>query len=531
MSFLRFILPKLSFFTESARTCIQAVIAIVRRRKVCSFVPMKILIGNQIREADRCTIEREPVASIDLMERASEAIAQWTGSHIPSGTPLRFFVGKGNNGGDGLAVARMLCHAGFDCTVQLVFDRSALSGECRCNLERLPGGVRMVEWEEVPADAVIVDAILGTGVQGKMTGPALEAVTAINALPNRVISIDLPSGMRTEFGNAGETMIRADVTLTPEFPKLAMLLPEAGEACGKVEVLPLGLDRQYIAEAETPYHYLTREAVRALLHPRPKFGHKGSFGHALLICGSEGMIGAGILSLGAALRSGCGLVTLHAPREERAAIQANYPSALLSLDPGRCFTQQPADLERYDAIGTGCGLGLRPETGIALGALLANYRRPVALDADALTFIAGDAALLRSVPAGSILTPHPGELRRLIGAWEDEAEKIARSTALAAELQSVVVVKGAHTMICLPSGEVWFNSTGTPGMAKGGSGDVLTGLLAGLLARGYGAVDAARIGVYLHGLAGEKCADRRSEEAMNSADLIDSLAEAWREII
>jgi len=337
--------------------------------------------------------------------------------------------------------------------------------------------------------------------------------------------------MQTESGNAGGTMVRAETTLTLEFPKLAMLLPEAGEACGRIEVLPVGLDCQYIATAETPYHYLTQEAVRALLCPRPKFGHKGLFGHALLVCGSEGMMGAGILALGAALRSGCGLVTLHAPREERAAIQARYPSALLSLDSGRCFTHQPANLERYEAIGIGCGLGLRPETGIALGALLKNYRRPMVLDADALTLMAGEPALLRAVPSGSILTPHPGELRRLIGTWEEEEEKIARTTALAAELQSVVVVKGAHTMICFPSGEVWFNSTGTPGMAKGGSGDVLTGLLTGLLARSYGAADAARIAVYLHGLAGETGAGCLCEEAMNSADLIDFLPVAWQEVV
>ena len=496
---------------------------------------MKILTGKQIREADRFTIEHEPVSSQDLMERASEVIAQWICNHIGQEKPLYFFVGKGNNGGDGLAVARMLYHAGYSCYVYLVFGKEQLSAECRFNLDRLPDGVcrqegGIVQELDIPEDAVIVDAMLGTGVTGPLKEPVLPVVEMINLLPNRVIAIDLPSGLGTEFGNGGKTVVMAETTLTLEFPKLAMLLPEAGDACGRIEVLPIDLDTRYLDAAPSPYYYVTEQVARTQLLPRRKFGHKGTFGHALLVCGSEGMMGAGILATGAALRSGCGLVTLHLPANERVAVQANYPSALLSLDPERCFSILPEGLNRYAAIGVGCGMGHSEKTVAAFELLLRKYDRPMVLDADALNILSADPKLRAFVPEGSILTPHLGELKRLVGEWEDEQQKLDKVKKLAAELRSVIVVKGAHTMICSPEGICWFNSTGCAGMAKGGSGDVLAGFLTGLLARGYDPMSAAVLGVYVHGLAGEKSAAYYGEEGMNSGDLPDFLAEALMEI-
>ncbi len=490
---------------------------------------MKILTGKQIREADRYTIEHEPVDSLALMERASEAIARWIEAHVGPEHPLVFFIGKGNNGGDGLAVARMLHRAGYGCSVRMVFGEDVLSEECRCNLERLPEGVERMPAdasEPLADDAVVIDAMLGTGVRGDLSEPVLRAVRTINASGCRVISVDLPSGMLSEFGNAGRETVRASVTLTLEFPKLALLLPEGGEAAGRVVVLPIGLSEEYKRRVVSPYRYADEALVRSLVLPRVRYAHKGTYGHVLLVCGSKGMPGAAVLAAGGALRSGCGLVSVRIPESERFAVHAACPSAIVSPDPESVFSALPADTEPYRAVGVGCGVGRNPLSVRALGDLL-RCGKPTVLDADALNMLASDPGLRRAVPAGSILTPHPGELRRLIGPWTDDSEKIGRVKRLAAEHASVVIVKGAHTMICTPQGDLWFNASGNPGMAKGGSGDVLTGYLSGLLARGYDPLSAALLGVYVHGRAGDRAAERYGEEGMNASDLVEFLGEAF----
>lgn len=493
---------------------------------------MKILTGSQIREADRQTIEREPTDSINLMERASEVIAQWICNNIEQDYDLLFMIGKGNNGGDGLAVARMLFHAGYNCSIYMVFDKSMLSEECRFNFERLPQGVAVLGrgQVEIGEQTIIIDAILGTGVRATVSAELTPIVEMINDLPNRVISIDLPSGMSAEFENMGRLIVNAETTLTLEFPKLAMMLPEAGEHCGNVVVLPIELDVKYMSEVNSAYHYVTEDIVSGLLKPRAKFAHKGTYGHTLLVCGSEGMMGAAILATGAALRSGCGLVTTHIPRGERMALHASSPSALLSFDDDNCFSILPTDIERFTSIGIGSGVGQATQSAEALELLLTTVSCPMVIDADALNIISSGKDLIKLIPPGSILTPHLGELKRLIREWSDEQHKINLVCELAKSTLSVIVVKGAHTMICMPDGRCYFNSTGTPAMAKGGSGDVLTGLLSGLLARGYTAAHAAVVGVYIHGLAGEKAAQYYGDESVNSSDMIDFLAEAFVEL-
>lgn len=491
---------------------------------------MKILTGTQIAGADRYTIENEPVESLALMERASETIAQWIANNIPQQRPLAFFIGKGNNGGDGLAVARMLHKAGYDCSVYLAFDKQSLSAECRFNLERLPRGLRALPMDcvEVTGDTVVVDALLGTGVRGDVTGPVREAIDLVNSLGCRVVSIDIPSGLMTGFGNAGRGTVRASTTLTLEFPKLSLLLPEGGEAAGEVVVLPIGLSAEYIDGAESPYEYIDEPLVKNLLQPRRRFAHKGTYGHALLVCGSEGMAGAAVMATGAALRSGCGLVTVRLPREERAVLHASCPSAIVSPDPEPVFSALPENLERYSAVGIGCGLGQSPLSVRAFGELL-GLGRPLVIDADALNMLASAPELVSRIPPGSLLTPHPGELRRLVGSWAGDEEKVAKTLRFASAHHCTIVVKGACTMVCSPDGRLFFNSTGNPGMAKGGSGDVLTGYVTGLAARGYDPLSAALIGVYIHGLAGDKAAAYYGQEGMNAADIIDFLGEAMAE--
>lgn len=487
---------------------------------------MKILTAHQIREADRFTIEKEPISSIHLMERASSAIAQWISNHIHVHIPLLFLVGKGNNGGDGLAVARMLHHSGYKCFVYIAFDETALSEENLINLKRLPADIPKISFDEIgniPQETIIIDALLGTGVKGRIKEPLISLIKKVTELNNCVVSIDLPSGMKSEFGNRNQLILKADKTLTLEFPKLAMLLPEAGEYCGEMHIIPIGLDKRYFQTAETSYLFITENYVQQQLKSRHKFGHKGTYGHALLVCGSKGMIGAAVLATGAALRSGCGLLTTHLPLEDRLSVQTIFPSAMLCLDNKNYFSQLPPNLEKYNAIGVGCGLGLHDETKNAFEHLLKSADVPMVIDADALNILAKKKELQKFVPENSVLTPHPGELKRLVGEWSDEEEKIKLVTKFSASLKSVILVKGAYTMIVLPNGIVYFNPTGNPGMAKGGSGDVLTGFITGLLARGYSSEQAAILGVYFHGLAGDKAAEKYGKEGMNSFDLIGYL--------
>jgi NAD(P)H-hydrate epimerase len=493
---------------------------------------MKIFTEKQIKEADRFTIENEPVASIDLMERASEAIAGWINQNINRQTPLLFVIGKGNNGGDGLAVARILRQKGFNCSVYLVYNKDLMNEECRINLERLPPDVSFIDsFAETDEHTVIIDALFGTGISGNVREPAASIISQINRLNNKVISIDMPSGMSADSPTlpcpVNETesrqIIKADITLTLEFPKLAMLLPETGEYAGTVITLPFGLSKLYLEQTESPYNYIDKTLIDKLKKKRLKFGHKNTYGHALLICGSKNMTGAAVLATGAALRSGCGLVSVHIPYGGRTALQSRFPSAILSFDKSCNFSETPDDICKYSAVGIGCGLGTQPETANAFETFLKSVKTPAVIDADALNILAMNKTLIKHIPKNSILTPHLGELKRLTGEWNNEDSKSKKIMNLSSETESVVIVKGAHTAVYLPDGTVYFNSTGNPGMAKGGSGDVLTGLITGLLARGYNSFEASVLGVYFHGLAGDKASEKYGMESMNSGDLIEFL--------
>lgn len=300
----------------------------------------------------------------------------------------------------------------------------------------------------------------------------------------------------------------------------------------EIMFLPPGVGEAFAERSGLGFGYITWERVREMVVPRKQDAYKGTYGHALLVCGSKGMSGAATLATGAALRSGCGLITVHLPECARFPVEANYPSALFSLDAGDCFSELPGDMAKYNAVGVGCGLGRNPRTATALERLLAWCRTHgirMVIDADALNILSEHPELQAAVPVGSILTPHLGELERLVGQWEDEEDKFDRANTLARRLDCIVVVKGPNSAVCDRGRNIVFNSTGNSGMAKGGSGDVLTGFLTGLLARGYAPETAAQLGVFLHGAAGDKAADYYGVEAMNSADLTEFLAEALKE--
>ena len=539
---------------------------------------MKILTGKDIREADLYTIEHEPVASIELMERAALALeaeitaaaetteGQKTAAEAPE---YLIIAGKGNNGGDGLAVARLLKGRFGDTrsiSVILLAAPDQLSPDCRLNLNLLPAGISLFSFadghitadgSEVPPEqlfrgnTVVIDAILGTGVTGAVRGAALQAIRLVNEYSRRcrmVISIDMPSGLPTEPRNreeaAGADTIAADLTLTIEFPKLSLLLPETGRYAGRLRTVHIGLDRKFIDSRESAYVAVDAAYVPTLLQPRGEFDHKGTHGHALVIAGSAEYMGAAILCTGAALRSGCGLVSVHIPAAGRSAMLISHPAAIVSADGAPVFSSLPADLGKYSAVAVGPGIGRSETAAAALEKLLACLPqhpeiRTTVLDADALNIISERPEMMSMIPEGSVLTPHVGELSRLLRAagncglledvapagapWRDDLHKVAMVRQFCARLKSVIVLKGAHTMVCSPDGRCFFNMSGNPGMAKGGSGDVLTGLVAGLAARGYDSLSAAILGVWFHGLAGDAAASLRGMEAMNAEDILENI--------
>ena len=492
------------------------------------YVVMKILTGDHIRLAEQQTIENEPISSIDLVERAADRMAEFIAGRFPDHDLFVFALGKGKNAADGLAVARKLSERGYTCRGYYIFPEAECCEEYRINFRRMPENVILRQYDpEHPPMAtpsgIVIDAILGTGVSGPVEGLVARGIDVVNHSGRRVISIDMPSGMSPELGKVQGAVVEADITLCLGYPKVSLLVPESGEYAGEIVVLPIGLWEKSIDEIPSPYFYVAKNDIRHLIEKRPKFSHKGEFGHALLIAGSEGMTGAAILSTEGALRSGCGLVTVHVPKAEHSVIHISHPAALVSPDRGNRFTEVPHDLPKYTAIGIGTGMGQAPETFKAFKELLEQYDRPMVIDADALNILAARKELLPLVPAESILTPHVGELRRLIGDWKSDREKLEKTTELAASINSYILIKGAYSVVCGPLGLYWFNSTGNPGMAKGGSGDVLMGLMTGLLAKGMNSRSAAILAAYVHGRAGDDAAKRWGQESMNAEDIAKNL--------
>jgi len=495
---------------------------------------LKILSAGQLKELDAYTIQHEPIASIHLMERACRAFSSWFTERFDETHPVGVVCGTGNNGGDGLGIARMLCEYGYTVKVWIVKGDAPQTQDFLTNRSRLPASVAVAELTDEVNEVlfegchVLIDALFGTGLRRPPEGIYARAIAAMNHVRCTRVAVDMPSGLPADVPAAG-AVVQAHYTVTFQLPKLAFLLPQNYPFVGEWYAVDIGLSRRFIAQAETPYYLLTREGVRSLVKPRSKFDHKGKFGHALLIAGSTGKAGAAVLAAAAALRSGTGLLTVHVPKSGYTILQTAVPEAMTSVDvDADVFSESPA-LEPYHVVGLGPGLGQHSKTIRAMDALLSQVTVPLVVDADALNILSTHPAWLHRLPKGSILTPHPGEFRRLVGDWKDDFERLQRQIELARKLQGVVVVKGAHTTIALPDGTVWFNHTGNPGMAKGGSGDALTGILTGLMARGYSAADAARLGCWVHGLAGDLALHEKGTESLITRDLLEKLPEAFRQ--
>jgi hydroxyethylthiazole kinase-like uncharacterized protein yjeF len=497
---------------------------------------VKVFNAEQIRRWDQYTIRHEPVDSINLMERAAKACAAWLDENYPD-QPLTIFCGKGNNGGDGLAIARLLSVRRINVYI-LEFGHKG-TDDFQTNLSLLHQHpaieIRFIQTEEhlrhLDFSGVVIDALFGSGLNRALEGITAELVSQINQSGSPVVSIDIPSGMFADKSSAGNVQVVAKHTLSFQVFKPAFLAAENAAYCGDVHILDIGLHPAFYDTEPAAYELTDETIMQRIYKPRNRFSHKGTFGHALLVAGSYGKIGAAVLSAEACLRSGAGLVSCHLPRCGYEIMQASLPEVMVSTDVNHSVnTHIETGLEVYKAIGIGPGLGTAAETRALLQAIFTSYKKPVVLDADALNSIAKEPGLLPQVPAASILSPHPKEFQRLFGDTANEFERLQLASAKAKELGLVIILKGHHTLIALPDGKMFFNSTGNAGMATGGSGDVLTGILTSLLAQGYSSADAAVFGVYLHGLAGDLAAKELSMEAMIAGDLTRYIGKAFLEI-
>ncbi len=500
---------------------------------------MKILTGGQFHELDLYTIENEPIESIDLMERASHAVTAALLEAFPDADRrVLVFAGPGGNGGDGLAVARMLAEAGRKVIAYLFNVRGHLSDDCNTNRQRLIGvdGVQLIEvttelvFPELTADDIVIDALFGTGLGRPLSGGFAMVVRRLNQSRATVVSIDVPSGLMCEDNSYNDTqaIVQASLTLSIELPKLAFLFAENARYVGDFRLLPIGLSAKGLEGQKTPFWLTEETEMRGLMRRRPRFAHKGTMGHALLVVGSRGMTGAAILATRAALRSGAGKVTAHVPHDCLNLLQVSVPEAVVQMDADSDVISAAIDTSNFQAVGIGPGLGRSRYTAMALHTYLSTQSSPMVIDADALNLLSENPEWMELLPSDSILTPHPRELEGLVGHCANSFERMNRARDLAATRHVFVVVKGHYSQICTPTGDVLFNPTGNPGMATAGSGDVLTGILTGLLAQGYLPAEAVQLGVYLHGLAGDLAADALGEESLMASDIIAYLPAAFK---
>lgn len=502
---------------------------------------MKILTSAQIRELDQYTIAHEPIASIDLMERAAKAITHAITGRWGKETPIVTFAGPGNNGGDALAVSRMLLELGYSVKVYLFNTSGHLSEDCAANRRRLlemkrDGVLTEVIQEfdppQLEAQSLAIDGLFGSGLNKPLAGGFASLVKYINASPAQVVSIDVPSGLMAEDNtyNVRANIIRAKLTLTLQQPKLSFLFAENQSFIGELQVLDIQLSREGTDRLEPFFETIEEDRVRPRILHRAPFVHKGEMGHALLVAGKYGMGGAAILAAKACLRSGVGKLTVHSPRKNNTIMQLAVPEAIVQLDHEDALFSEPIDTEDYSALGIGPGLGTNEQTAIALIAQLRRAQCPIVADADALNILANHRAWLQQLPRNIILTPHAKEFDRMMGHCSDSFERLCKARDMAQRLHIHIILKGHNTAICLPNGHVLFNPTGNAGMATAGSGDVLTGILTALLARGYEPADACMVGVYLHGLAGDLAASEMGMESLVASDIISHLPQAFKRL-
>ena len=494
---------------------------------------MKLFTREQLQLWDSATIERHYNASSELMQVAANLCTE-TLLDCAQGSMYVFFCGTGNNGGDGLAMAHLLHNQQIAVHVIVVGDPARGSADFRQNLQHaIDGDLPLHFMNAAPSelnldkDAVVVDAIFGLGLNRKIDGWIAQLIMTINELPNCVVSIDIPSGLIADaLVEQSGAIISADYTLTLELPKRSMLFPENDKYVGKMIVVHLALDESFHVETPCAWKYLDDAEVRPLLLERQKFAHKGSYGHLHVIAGSRGMMGACTLACYAAMRTGAGKVTASVTQGGLYVLQTAVPEVLCSVVDGDDELAGFTRVEGVNALLLGPGCGLGKDATALVDQVLSLMHTQLLIDADALNIIARKGWQSR-IPKGAILTPHIGEFDRLFGKHNNHFERLETQLRASSELNVTIVVKGANSRITTPLGAVYINATGNPGMATAGSGDVLSGIIGGLLVQGYSAHDASLLGVFLHGLAGDIAADTRGMESLIARDIIEYIGDAY----
>lgn len=501
---------------------------------------MKILPINLIREADSFTIKNEPIADIDLMERASKECFKWLKQRFNKSFNFYIICGTGNNGGDGYALSRMLIKDGYVVNVFFVKYSENISDNCQANIDRLKlnKNQKIIEITDIKdltdviEKTVIIDALFGSGISKVVEGLAEKVIKKINESNAIVVSIDLPSGLYADKSNKKEkaVIVNADFTLTFQFPKLSFLMPENDIYVGDFHVLDIKLHKDFIDQAIVDNNFMLKEEISFLIKERSKYSHKGTYGHALLIAGSYGKIGAAVLSSKACMRAGAGLLTVHLPKCGYNIMQSSVHEAMVETDEENEHITPLKDVAKYNAIAIGPGIGMHAQTQSALKLLIQESSVPLVIDADAINILGENKTWLSFLPKGSILTPHPKEFERISRKVDNDFERLDLQRVLSIKNGIYIVLKGAHTIISCPDGQCFFNSSGNPGMATAGSGDVLTGIILGLLAQNYTPKEATLIGVFLHGFAGDIAASYVSMNALIASDIIAFMGKAFKKM-
>ena len=492
---------------------------------------MKILTAQQIQDWDAYTIAHEPISSIDLMERAALVCTGFILSHYQNNSLIKIFCGKGNNGGDGLAIARQLIDNGIPVSVYIIEFGAKGTEDFLANLHRLHQITTAIHYIQsidffppIQANEIVIDALYGSGLNRPLMDLSAQLVVHINQSKAAVFSIDVPSGMFLSKSSKGNPVIQASYTLSFQSHKLCFLVAENALYFGEVTLLDIGLDASFLSTVETTNQLVSVKKIQSIYKPRKQFSHKGTFGHALLITGNEGKMGAAILAAKACLRAGVGLLTCSVQKDNFTIIQTAVPEAMA------IERQTTKDLNNYTTIAIGPGLGSSPESILVVQHTLEQFKKSIVLDADALNIISQHLGWLDILPVGSILTPHPKEFDRLFGNSSNDFERIEKALDFSYKYPYTIVLKGHYTLIA-SKGKGIFNTTGNPGMSTGGSGDVLTGIITALVAQGYSSDDAAILGVYLHGLSADISLDIQTYESLTPSDIIASLGKAYMQII
>ena len=494
---------------------------------------MKIFSAQQIKQWDAFTIKNEPISSLQLMERAASAAADWFVKRYENKHSFAIFCGNGNNGGDGFAIARLLYYRGFDVTV-FTNQNQRFSENALFNLERCKeiSGIDIFDFALVSQfgfkeNTVLVDALFGIGINRNIEGETAHLIKFLNHLSFPKISIDIPSGLMTDQMNDENAIIfKANDALTFQTWKKSMLHPETGNFCGGIHVLDIGLSEVFYSKEVSTDSVIDEQLIRLIYKPRKEFSHKGIYGKTTIVAGSFGKIGAAVLATKAALKSGSGITFILSPKCGYDILQNSCPEAMFTSGGENEVVN--FDCDENSTLGIGPGLGTDSSTSSSLLNFLKSYEKPLVLDADSLNILAENSDYLKFIPKDSIITPHPKEFERLFGTTENSFERLNLARRKAKELKIYIVLKDHHTQVITPDNRVCYNITGNSGMAKGGSGDSLLGVITSLLAQNYSPENAAILGVWLHGKAGDFAAEKFSKEAMLPSDLINELGNVFK---